>query len=88
MRVKKGLYEGDLGRIAKIKKSNVDVILVPRINLQDILNRMREQATKVLDPQELITKKDDILKKYTNHRMTYPPHLRPPKKPVAIDVFR
>lgn len=88
VRVKKGVYEGDLAKIVKIKKNNADVILVPRINIQDILTRMREESSKTYDDQELITKKDEILKKYTNHRMYYPPHLRPPKKVLPIDVFR
>ena len=42
MRVKKGVYEGDLGRIAKTRKNNCDIALVPRINVQDILTKMRE----------------------------------------------
>lgn len=49
VRVKKGVYEGDLARIIKIKKNNADVILVPRINIQDILTKMREEASKTLD---------------------------------------
>jgi hypothetical protein len=47
--VKKGVYEGDLGRISKIRKSNADVVLVPRINVQDILTKMREEAAKGTD---------------------------------------
>jgi transcription antitermination factor NusG len=42
IRIKKGVYEGDLGRITKAKKNNADVALVPRINVQDILSKMRE----------------------------------------------
>ena len=42
VRIKKGVYEGDLGKISRIKKSSVDVNIVPRINVQDILARMRE----------------------------------------------
>lgn len=42
VRIKKGVYEGDLGRIAKTRKSNCDIALVPRINVQDILTKMRE----------------------------------------------
>lgn len=34
MRIKKGLYEGDLAKVFKVKKSTVDVIIVPRINVQ------------------------------------------------------
>jgi transcription elongation factor len=42
VRIKKGVYEGDLGKITKIKKNNADIALVPRINIQDILSRMRD----------------------------------------------
>jgi len=49
VRVKKGVYEGDLGRISKIRKSNADVALVPRINVQDILTKMREEAARGTD---------------------------------------
>lgn len=41
VRIKKGVYEGDLGKISKIKKNNCSVVLVPRINIQDILLKMR-----------------------------------------------
>lgn len=77
-----------MGKITKIKKNNADVLLVPRINIQDILTRIREEASKSLNAEELILKKDEILKKYTNHRMYYPPHLRPPKKLLPLDVFK
>ena len=42
VRIKKGVYEGDLGRISKLKKNNCCVVLVPRISVQDILLKMRE----------------------------------------------
>ena len=41
VRIKKGVYEGDLGKILKAKKSSADVLVVPRINIQDILGKMR-----------------------------------------------
>ena len=28
------------------------------------------------------------MKRYTNHRMFYPSNLRPPKKPLPLDVFK
>ena len=35
VRINKGLYEGDLGQIVKIKKNkSIDVALVPRLNIQ------------------------------------------------------
>lgn len=42
VRIKKGVYEGDLGKILKAKKSSADVLVVPRINIQDILGKMRQ----------------------------------------------
>lgn len=45
MRIKKAVYDGDLGKISKIKKASVDVVVVPRINIQDILTKMREEST-------------------------------------------
>lgn len=47
MRIKKGVYEGDLGKISKIKKNNCSVVLVPRINVQDILLKMREETARI-----------------------------------------
>ena len=46
VRITKGVYEGDLGKIVKAKKSNADVLIVPRINIQDILSKMREESAK------------------------------------------
>jgi transcription antitermination factor NusG len=48
VRITKGVYEGDLGKIVKAKKSNADVMIVPRINIQDILSKMREESAKNL----------------------------------------
>ena len=88
VRIKKGVYEGDLGRISKTRKNNADVALVPRINIQDILMKMREESSKNIDEKVILANKDDILKRYTNPRMHYPAHLRPPKKLLPIDVFK
>lgn len=88
VRIKKGVYEGDLGKIAKVKKNNVDVVVVPRVNIQDILSRMREEQNKTYSQRELIEKKDEILKKYTNHRMYYSNNTRPPKKALPLDTFK
>jgi transcription antitermination factor NusG len=49
VRIKKGVYEGDLGKISKLKKNNCSVVLVPRINVQDILLKMREETSKNTD---------------------------------------
>ena len=35
-----------MGKIVKAKKSNADVMIVPRINIQDILSKMREESAK------------------------------------------
>lgn len=34
VRIKKGLYEGDLAKIFRVKSNSVDVLIVPRINTQ------------------------------------------------------
>lgn len=57
VRIKKGLYEGDLGKISKVKANSLDVLLVPRINIQDILMKMREQTSKLIDPEAIKTTK-------------------------------
>lgn len=58
--MKKGVYEGDLGKISKIKKNNCLVVLVPRINVQDILIKMREETAKAstLDEKTSIAQRD------------------------------
>lgn len=58
VRIKKGVYEGDLGKISKIKKNNCSVVLVPRINVQDILNKMREEVSKNANEKETLAQKD------------------------------
>ena len=58
VRIKKGLYEGDLGKICKIKKTSADVLLVPRINIQDIVMKIREQTSKMTDPAEITKVKE------------------------------
>lgn len=47
VRIRKGVYADDLGRICKIKKHSVDVLLVPRLNLQEVLTRMKEETSKL-----------------------------------------
>ena len=59
MRIIKGVYEGDLGKIAKVKKSNVDIVVVPRINIQDILSKMREESAKTYNTDKELTDKKD-----------------------------
>lgn len=90
VRIKKGVYEGDLGKISRIKKSNCSVVLVPRIDVQSILIKMREEAAKgsAFEADKLPERKDEILRKYTNPRMYYPPHLRPPKKLLSVDALK
>ncbi len=41
IRIKKGVYEDDLGKIVKLKKNNADVLLVPRVNVQEILIKIK-----------------------------------------------
>lgn len=49
VRVKKGLYENDLAKIFKVKSNSVDVLIVPRINVQDIVMKIREQTSQIAD---------------------------------------
>lgn len=57
MRVGKGLYENDLAKIEKINKNYVVVTAVPRINIQDLELRMREEASKLNDEEKIKEKK-------------------------------
>lgn len=41
VRIRKGLYDGDIAKIYKVKSSSVDVLIVPRINVQDIVMKIR-----------------------------------------------
>ena len=52
VRVKKGLYEGDLAKIFKIKANSVDVLIVPRINVQDIVAKIKEQTSQITNREE------------------------------------
>lgn len=60
VRIKKGLYDGDLGKILKSRKNSTffDVLLVPRINLQDISMKIREQTSKMSNEEEIRQKKN------------------------------
>lgn len=71
-----------------MKKNNVDILLVPRISVQDILTKMREEAARFSEEKQLIARQDEVLKKYTNPRMFYPNNSRPPKKPLPLDLFK
>ena len=49
VRIAKGLYEGDLAKIHRINKNHVLVTTVPRINVQDIEIKIREQTSHMTD---------------------------------------
>jgi len=49
IRIKKGVYEDDLGKIVKLNKSSADVLLVPRVNVQEILIKIKEHVSKMSD---------------------------------------
>lgn len=49
VRIKKGLYENDLAKVFKIKSNSADVLIVPRINVQDIVMKIREQTSHIED---------------------------------------
>jgi hypothetical protein len=68
VRVRKGLYEGDLARVFKVRKTTVDVLLVPRICVQDIIRRIREETSKLPDSKAVSVKKEELLRLFTDHR--------------------
>lgn len=41
MRIKKGLYKGDVGKIIKINSISAKIIVVPRIDLRQIRSTMK-----------------------------------------------
>ena len=81
VRIKKGLYEGDLAKIYKVKKSSVDVLIVPRINVPDIVMRIKEQTSNMTDADKIAKTKETILKLLLNHHANNYKE-RPFKKPI------
>jgi len=53
---------------------------VPRINIQELSIRIKEQCSKISDEKLIRDRKEELLKKYINPRTFYPSHLRPSKK--------
>ena len=53
VRIKKGLYEDDVGKVIKIKKGALEVMLVPRINVQEIGMKMKEATRQMVDEEEI-----------------------------------
>lgn len=51
VRIKKGLYEDDVGKVLKIKKNALEVTLVPRINIQEIALKMKEATRQMTEPE-------------------------------------
>lgn len=49
IRIKKGVYEDDLGKIVKLNKNSADLLLVPRVNVQEVLIKIKEQVSKMSD---------------------------------------
>jgi hypothetical protein len=63
------LYEGDLAKIFKIKRNCIEVAIVPRISVQDIVRVIRENAGKLTEEKEIVAKKEEILKLLIDHRV-------------------
>jgi hypothetical protein len=51
VKITKGLYDGDLAQIRKKKNNSVEVVVVPRLNIQEIAMKIREQTSKIVDPE-------------------------------------
>lgn len=41
VRVRVGLYKDDLGKVMEVRKKHIDVMLAPRINIQELNNRIK-----------------------------------------------
>lgn len=41
VRVRMGLYKDDLGKVMEVRKKHIDVMLAPRINIQELNNRIK-----------------------------------------------
>lgn len=68
MRIQKGLYEGDLAKIFKVKKATIDVLIVPRINVQDIRRKILKATEEITDEVASQAKKEQLFKLLTDHK--------------------
>lgn len=86
MRITKGLYEGDLGKIERINKNVLIIKVVPRINVQDLEFKIRDQTSKMTGDEEIEKKKSEIFKVLTNHKVNFHKN-RPNKAPLDKNSF-
>lgn len=84
VRVRKGLYADDLARVHRVYKHKIDLILVPRINLRLIQDKIKDIEKNV--PENIqILRKNEVFKKYTSTKLHYnDPKSRPPKQNLSV----
>ncbi len=72
----------------KLKKSTVDVLLMPRINIEAISIICKEETSKMTDNAEILRRKEEIFKKFSDHRGYYPADKKPPQKELKTENFK
>lgn len=75
-----GLYKDDLGKVMEVRKKHIDVMLAPRINIQELNNRIKNLQEKYQDSPD----RDKIISKAFKRLMEYkePKDTQPEKAPV------
>lgn len=71
VKVKNNVYKGDLGKIHKVNRNKISVILMPRVNLRLIANLLRNVEALDLNEKGVLDKKNEVFKKYTDHKTFY-----------------
>ena len=84
VRVKRGVYKGDLAKIIKVYHNRVKALIVPRVDLKLMTQRMREAENKLKD-KALLDQKNAIFKKLTDPKVIYPGNKRPQKQLVTLE---
>ncbi len=91
MKIKIGVYRDDLAQITKVHKNGVTVQVVPRVSFETIKKRF-DEIDKLNEgkPIELISEpqkkklKQEIFKKLTSHKTSYPEKERPVQKKLSV----
>ena len=53
VRITKGIYEGDIDYVVKTKKRVAFIAVVPRVNTESIMSKMRKESSKNPVPDSL-----------------------------------
>jgi hypothetical protein len=86
VRVKKGVYSGDLAKIIKVYHNRVKALIVPRVDLKLMGQKMKEADDKLYD-KALLDRKNAIFRRLTDPREVYPPNKRPQKRNIPLESF-